>query len=270
MWNWFIRSTGYLLQKLLGLIYTLQHLRTIEPPPNPTERSVRFREPVVSNTYQTERKVRQNYGTERKVRQNYLPPPEPKVRQNYQTEPKVRWDKINALFGTSNQGAARKREASAMEVYEIYDPNQTYDLDFIVLNSALNPLIFSYLEAKDLTKCRLVSKNWKAVIDAHKDCQWWIRHLKSIKTMKKKFKRSCTDKSEENRTLEQFPEWNEYFIYLETNGNLENIKRFVVIMQEYRKASNTYGCPYGVFCDSAEQNCCPSQGLLHTRRCLLE
>ena len=53
--------------------------------------------------------------------------------------------------------------------------------------------------------------------------------------MKKKFKRSCTDKSEENRTLEQFPEWNEYFIYLETNGNLENIKRFVVIMQEYRK-----------------------------------
>ena len=195
---------------------------------------------------------------------------EPKVRQNYRTEPKVRWDKINAVFGTSNQGAVRKREASAMEIYEIYDPNQTYDLDFIVLNSALNPLIFNYLEAKDLTKCRLVSKNWKAVIDAHKDCQWWIRHLKSIKTMKKKFKRSCTDKSEENRTLEQFPEWNEYFIYLETNGNLENIKRFVVIMQEYRKASNTYGCPYGVFCDSAEQNCCPSQGLLHARRCLLE
>ena len=146
------------------------------------------------------------------------------------------------LFGRSNQEKAIERGEADQEEDHEKSMEETeeiiFDLDCLVQNPGLKhiaELIFSFLEAKDLAQCRLVTNEWKCVIDAHK--HWWILQLRSIKTTEKKFGSVV-------HVLENFPpNWNEVYHYFETRESLENLKRFVAALQTYCKARTTYGCP---------------------------
>ena len=149
------------------------------------------------------------------------------------------------------EGEAMEGLEKDEEVMETEEVPEILDFDSLVQNPGLQhiaELVFSFLEAKDLTKCRLVSRKWRDTIDPLR--YWWILHLKPIKTIKMRYKYSNEDgedQIEEVLFLEKFPKWNEVFDYFETQANLENLKRFVDAMQIYHKSGiaprNTFGCP---------------------------
>ena len=114
--------------------------------------------------------------------------------------------KENRTEGEAMEGLEQAEEA--LEAEEVPD---ILDFDSLVQNPGLQHIaerVFSFLEAKDLAKCRLVSRKWRDTIDPLR--YWWILHLKPIKTTRMKFQ-EYRDPAEEALFLEKFPKWNEVF-----------------------------------------------------------
>ena len=143
----------------------------------------------------------------------------------------------NQIEGEAMEGLEQAEEA--METVP-----EILDFDSLVQNPGLQHIaevVFSFLEAKDLAKCRLVSRKWRDTIDPQR--YWWILHLKPIKTTRMKFQEYRNEAAEEALFLDKFPKWNEVFDYFETQVNLETLKRFVGAMQKFHKSGTVFGCP---------------------------
>ena len=93
--------------------------------------------------------------------------------------------------------------------------------------------IFSYLDPKSLSNCRLVAFSWKECIDDHKF--WYCLQLEDLEKKKVDFK---------NLTLVQaFPEWEEVLAYFKSRVPLETLKLFILHLRKYFKHGNTLVSP---------------------------
>ena len=93
--------------------------------------------------------------------------------------------------------------------------------------------IFSYLDPKSLSNCRLVAFSWKECIDDHKF--WYCLQLEDLEKKKVDFK---------DLTLVQaFPEWEEALLYFKSRVPLETLKLFTLHLKDYFKHGNTLVSP---------------------------
>ena len=105
-------------------------------------------------------------------------------------------------------------------------------MDVLLANQGFDLLInhiSSFLDAKSLAQCRLVSKPWKALIDKHR--LWLIFQLDHMQNHEKSF----INHGKYKKTLEKanistkFPEWNQVTDKFK-KANISSLKFFAINM----------------------------------------